>query len=666
MRRFPERFVASALIALVTLIAFGVLVPQLGFYRDDWYLLATAQSEGAVGIIRLFQIDRPLIGYFYAAAYGLLHTSPLAWQLSALTLRLAGNLAFLWLLRLLWPNRREETLAVALLFSIYPGFSVQPNAGVYISDLATHAAALISIALTIKALRSPRRAVWLSLSAVAGILELLYLGLFESAIGLEVARFAIVWYVFWRRDHAGPKPTTFRALVADLPYLLLAAVFLFWRLFIFQSTRRATNLDVLVGRYSALPVRSALAVITETLKDIVETTVLAWSVPFYQFTSNAGYRDLAVAVIVALVSMACVLFAPRLMASAARAGKSGSRPEDTLHMLLIGSIIVVFALLPIDIAGRNVRFADQWDRYTLYASSGVALVLGGALFRFLGAGPRRLVLLALLGASVMVHYFSAAWYRDFWQAQRDLWQQVAWRAPGIRSGTMLFVELPVGGYQEGYEIYGPANMIYFPGKPLQLGGDVINVRTGTNLQLQKNRRHYDRSVLVEDNYRNALVAVYPGPGSCLHVLDGRKIELPGLVDDSLVADIASYSRIEMIDTAVEPADLPKFLGGSEPSAWCKYYQLMDLARQKGDWAGVARLTEEAVASGLTPEDPSEWMPALEAYATLGRFQEMRHAASIIRASDAARAFLCLQLQRGAAYPAPYDYNQVNQALCQSN
>lgn len=231
---------------------------------------------------------------------------------------------------------------------------------------------------------------------------------------------------------------------------------------------------------------------------------------------------------------------------------------------------------------------------------------------------------------------------------------------------MLFVELPVGGYQEGYEIYGPANMIYFPGKPLQLGGDVINVRTGTNLQLQKNRRHYDRSVLVEDNYRNALVAVYPGPGSCLHVLDGRKIELPGLVDDSLVADIASYSRIEMIDTAVEPADLPKFLGGSEPSAWCKYYQLMDLARQKGDWAGVARLTEEAVASGLTPEDPSEWMPALEAYATLGRFQEMRHAASIIRASDAARAFLCLQLQRGAAYPAPYDYNQVNQALCQSN
>ena len=89
------------------------------------------------------------------------------------------------------------------------------------------------------------------------------------------------------------------------------------------------------------------------------------------------------------------------------------------------------------------------------------------------------------------------------------------------------------------------------------------------------------------------------------------------------------------------------------------------ARQ-GDWQEVARLSDEAVASGLSPEDVSEWMPALEAYATLGRLPEMRRAAAIIRSQDGPRAFLCLQMQRGAAYPGPYDYNQVNQALCQAN
>ena len=63
--------------------------------------------------------------------------------MAALGLRLFGNLAFWWLLWLLWPTRRMETLAIALLFSVYPGYSVQPNAGVYSTDLIAHAAALI-------------------------------------------------------------------------------------------------------------------------------------------------------------------------------------------------------------------------------------------------------------------------------------------------------------------------------------------------------------------------------------------------------------------------------------------------------------------------------------------------------------------------------------------
>jgi hypothetical protein len=318
------------------------------------------------------------------------------------------------------------------------------------------------------------------------------------------------------------------------------------------------------------------------------------------------------------------------------------------------------------LAGRNVLFADQWDRYTIYASSGVALVVGGIIFHFFDGSARRVLLLTLIGTAVMVHYFSAAWYRDFWSWQRNAWQQIVWRAPGIRRGTMLFLTLPFAGYQEGYEIYGPANMIYYPGQSLQLGGDVLNSQTAANIQLGKNRQHYDRSVLVEDTYKTVLMAVYPTPQSCLHVLDGRKVELPGLMDDSLVADVAAYSRLDLIEPSAPPPLLPEFLGGEKPAAWCHYYQQMDLARQNGDWAQVVRLAGEAQAKGLTPEDVSEWMPALEAYATLGRIEETHHAASIIRSDDRARVFLCLQLQRGPVYAPPYDYNLVNQSLCQAN
>ncbi|MFH1185453.1 MAG: hypothetical protein V1755_10515 [Chloroflexota bacterium] len=666
MRRLPEQILHPLLIGLVSLATYGILLPSLGFYRDDWYLFATAQSEGTAGIIALFQIDRPLIGYLYAVAYRFLGVSPLAWQVAALALRLLGNLAFWWLLRLLWPRRAPETLAIGLLFSVYPGWSVQPNAGVYSTDLAANAAALLSFVLMIKAMRSTGSASWMILAAAAGALELIYLGIFESAIGLEVARLAIAWFVIWRRDHASIKLTSFRALKADLVYMLLAVAFLTWRLFIFQSTRRATNLDVLLGRYGSLPLRSALSVAVETLKDVIETTVLAWSVPFYQFVAAGNYRDLAIALGAAFLVVACFLYLARGALHTDLPADAADRWNAHGQMMGMGAVVVLFALLPIDMAGRNVLFADQWDRYTLYASSGVALIVGGAIFRYLGSSARRAVLVGLIGMSVIVHHFSAAWYRDFWTWQRDLWQQTVWRAPGIMGGTMLFVSLPVGGYQEGYEIYGPANMIYFTGQSLRIGGDVINAATATNLQLQKNRQHYDRSVLIEDNYRNALVAVYPQPGSCLHILDGRKIELPGLVEDSLVADVAPYSRIDMIDVSAQPAELPHFLEGHAPREWCRYYQQMGLARQKGDWAEVARLADEALVLDVTPEDVSEWLPALEAYATLGRAQDMRRAAAIVRSHDGARAFLCLQMQRGAAYPAPYDYNQVNQVLCQAN
>lgn len=666
LRRISDRLLFPLLIVLVTLLTYGILLPHLGFYRDDWYLLATAQSESTAGIIELFQIDRPLIGYFYALVYPVLDFSPLAWHGATLAFRLLGNLAFWWLLCLLWPTRRMETLATALLFAVYPGYSVQPNAGVYSTDLIAHAAALVSISLAITAMRSASRVKWLILSVVAGVLELFYLGMFESAIGLELVRMTIIWYLIWQRDSSGRSSAFWGALKANLPYVLLALGFLIWRVFIFQSTRRATNLDVLLGRYGGMPVRSLMQVGIETLKDIFETTVLAWSVPFYQFVAVSNYRDLVAAVGTALVVVVLSLLVLRAAGFSTHAVKDDGDPDTPGHMIGIGALTVLFALLPIDIAGRNVLFTDQWDRYTLYASSGVALIAGGAVFRFLRTSSRMPVLLILIGMSAAVHFFSAAWYRDFWAWQRDLWQQMVWRAPALHAGTMLFVELPVGGYQEGYEIYGPANIIYFPGQSLAIGGDVINAATVANLQLQKNRQHYDRSVLVEDNYRNALVAVYPGTSSCLHVLDGRKLELPGLIDDSLAADAAAYSRIERIHTNAAPAKLPAFLEGHVPVRWCKYYQFMDLARQQGDWTAVARLADEALAADVTPEDVSEWMPALEAYATLGRLQDMRRTAAIIRSMDGVRAFLCLQLQRGAAYPEPYDYNLVNQALCQAN
>jgi hypothetical protein len=91
---------------------------------------------------------------------------------------------------------------------------------------------------------------------------------------------------------------------------------------------------------------------------------------------------------------------------------------------------------------------------------------------------------------------------------------------------------------------------------------------------------------------------------------------------------------------------------------------MNLARQRGDWQGVARLADDAQSLDLRPDDYSEWMPALEAYTSLGETKKARQAAAIIKSDRNIRFFLCKELERGSVYPPPYDHDQVIQLLCE--
>ena len=56
------------------------------------------------------------------------------------------------------------------------------------------------------------------------------------------------------------------------------------------------------------------------------------------------------------------------------------------------------------------------------------------------------------------------------------------------------------------------------------------------------------SIYLEDfDYSKTLIVAFPTQGSCLHVLDGRLVELPGYSGDGIVTDVAPYSRIDQID-----------------------------------------------------------------------------------------------------------------------
>jgi hypothetical protein len=139
-----ETFIAVLLILVTSLAAYGLGIPKLGYYHDDWYLLWSGQARGAASIIPLFSTDRPFMGVIYSLVYRLLGDRIVNWHLYALLWRFIGGLAFFWILRLIWPKDKYITTLMTVLFIVYPGFLSQPNANTKQNHLYGFGTALLS------------------------------------------------------------------------------------------------------------------------------------------------------------------------------------------------------------------------------------------------------------------------------------------------------------------------------------------------------------------------------------------------------------------------------------------------------------------------------------------------------------------------------------------
>lgn len=654
-----EFWSAAALVVFVVILTYGVLLPQLGFYRDDWYMLQTGQSRGAAGLIEIFQTDRPFIGYLFAIYFRLFGIAPLGWHLAALLIKIIGAVSFLWLVRLLFPGQKDFTTWITLLYVVYPGFLQQPIAATYIHLLLAVTASILSLALTACALRFTDFKWRVGLTLAACALALLYLLIFESMIGLEAARFFIIVYLILQTRQADWKSAIRNSIPWILPYAMAAGGFLAWRLFFFNATRHSTDLDALLASYSVSPLRSVGTILVELGKDFIELVFLSWAVPLYQFTAGGDIFDLASSLAVAAIVLGGILFTSRFL-------KQDKDPllDPPRAGLWLGAVIAVLALIPINLAGRNILFSAHWDRYTLHAALGGVLLLGSLIYISFREQARRILLFLLVAIGVVAQYHSAAEYRNFWALERQIWWQMSWRAPDLKNNTLLYVRLPSGyAFFEDYEIYGPANLVYTPDATTRISADLITSRTVPLLITQEVKGARNRGVYVHKNYKNALMFTFPTPDSCLHAVNRRQVELPAY-DQSDLLLISTYSKIERIDVFAPGIEPPiKLFGPAPEMGWCYYYQQISLERQQEDWEEAARLAQEADQFGFRPRDPSEWIPVFEGYVNTGRLDLAEEvAAEMLQHRDMILLY-CSQLKERTDLPVSYDLDYIVSTLC---
>src|SRR5512138_3932464 len=104
------------LFLLVTVAAYGLLLPFTGFYWDDWPFAWIAKFLGPREFLPAFAQVRPFLGPIFFVTTSLVPPVPLYWQIFAIIVRCLSGLFTWFALKQVWPRHKRQTLMVALLF----------------------------------------------------------------------------------------------------------------------------------------------------------------------------------------------------------------------------------------------------------------------------------------------------------------------------------------------------------------------------------------------------------------------------------------------------------------------------------------------------------------------------------------------------------------------
>jgi len=106
MRRFLESTKSIPIVfAVITLLAYGLLLPFTGFYWDDWPFAWIAKFLGPTEFFPAFAQFRPFLAPIFFVTTSLVPINPLAWQVFALVIRFLISITAWWAFKQIWRDK---------------------------------------------------------------------------------------------------------------------------------------------------------------------------------------------------------------------------------------------------------------------------------------------------------------------------------------------------------------------------------------------------------------------------------------------------------------------------------------------------------------------------------------------------------------------------------
>ncbi len=628
--QFTEKSVPWILLA-ACILAFGLLIPNLGYFQDDWNFVFNDYAFGEKGLSEFLQYDgRPYAAWIFVAGFKFLGFKPIYWHIAELLIRWMTGYTFWLVFRALWPNHRWQALSASLLFLLYPFFTLQPLATTYTLHWTGYLLFSLSIYFMLQAVRKKS---WLYMG-LAIITQIMHLITIEYYAGIDLIRPIFLWFIISNEGKASQQEKAKKTFFNWLPYLLIFIFYFIWRGFIYQSPNLDRSAAAGLSELLANPVQTTVYYLTKGIPDVVLILISSWYKVLEPEMFDLSISSNRFILAIRIVSFVIIyVYLDKFQFSRISDNKSNTQIKQ---IAIVGVAGLLAGLLPAYGAGYIVHTKlFPWNsRFSLGSLFGAALLIT-AILELLIASPKiRNVTLALL-ASLLI-----GWHVDYtndfrwaWAKQVNFYRQLYLRAPDITPGTAILSEeeflMYMGDYPASYGInliyadkgndFGDsrkADYWFFPFAEFytkfdqHLAGEPFStVRAGTTFDGEP-----EGSIVI---------SFEPGLGQCLWVMQPEYASSKSF--SQTMRQLASLSYVDRIKQAPlqEDSFLLKYLYTHPEQDWCYYYQKADLAYQYEEWDEVIQLWNTARQNDLQPENGFEYLPFIEAYAHTGDWETAR-------------------------------------------
>ena len=622
-------------LGITGLLSYGLLMPWLGFYWDDWAKISVSRLFGSSGYWAYYAEDRPLSAWTHILFTPILGTSPFPWQIFQFGLIVLTAWGLYWSLTRLWPQARWQDLAAALIFIVYPAFTQRAAAVTFHQQWLQFSLYFLSLGcmLTAARLKDQPGRFW-GLTGLAVVFSIAQLTVTEYFAPLELLRPLLLWLLLGQES---PQPITQRlrrTLWLWSPYLLVTGGYVLWRFFFLNLSGSDPYQVVIINQLIHNPFPTLLNLLKVALQDSLHILVSVWGPLLVIEGIN---QILPFQLIALLMSAASAGLAAFFLLNFETHPPHSSIETFSFKQqaLIVGLAAFVLGVLPAWATGRQVVFDFHSDRYALPALFGASLIWVVLIDWLTPARLQRAILVAgLVGLGAGLQLRNSNEYRWLWQTETRFFWQLYWRAPEIQAGTAILTYDEIFPNQGLFSSSSALNLLY----PPKLKSDnglaywwyTLSPRYDINrlsdpLELSFHSRF--RSLQFDGSTPNTLLLQYdPSQGNCLWIITPEDQAEPGLKPlTKAMSSITNLARIE--PQPVDGWQPPQELFGPEPAHdWCYFYEKAELARQQADWEKAAELGDQAQALGYSPSDsrsgtPHEWLPFIEAYAHLGKWEQ---------------------------------------------